>query len=651
MYRHLLQMLTLGVATGVFLAGCGSGGSDPAGQNPPPPPPSGMLRKVGSASELEASIKGGLTAIRSSQSLGITAGSGATAAGVPQYSGTYTQEANVDEYDSVKYDGEFLFVAPMRQQYPCCWLAAQSGGSAPPPADRSIRILETDPASGGATEVSRIPLEDDVSVQGLYRTADRLVAMTSTSFYGSYGDAWSSLAIWAPEQSGIAVYDTSDIAQPALLFDALFEGIFIESRRIGDTVYVVSRYTPNIDGLIYNVTTAADQAANQALLNNVSLGELLPAITINGNATSLVTPENCFVPSGEAPAYPVITSITAIPLNNPAAFTTTCYNDDAYGIYVSESSMYLAQSQPEGTRVHKFGLGAGSPDYAGSADILGILWRGGQADFRMSEKDGILRAFTSTYDGVAPDFIDHHLILLQESTTSAVPELETVSQLPNASRPEEIGKPNEQLYGVRFIGDRAYAVTFERIDPLYVFDLSDPSDPQIAGTLDITGFSDLLHPVSDDLLLGVGTSDNNAVKLELFDVSNIAQPLSLGSDVLGGRGSYSEAINDRHAFTYLADVNGVDRFTIPADLTADDDSYQMVESGLYLYEIRDKATPALASLNAVGSVVVHDENEGVPYYFSRRSRAILHDDTIYYVRDDEVFSTVWGNPQAINGPL
>lgn len=650
MNRLLAQVFVSGLALGVMLGGCSSGSN-----NEPEPPTGavGLLRKVSDASELEASIKGGFTMIQSNQSLDSTVGAAPAAAASGSYSRTYTQELNVDEFDSVKYDGAYIFVAPMRQNFPCCFLAAEpfAGSITPPPAERSIRILATDPATAGATEVGNIPLDDEISVQGLYRAGDRLVAMTSKDYYGSYGDAWSSFAIWAPSTSGISVYDTSDISQPTLIFDADFDGVFIESRRVGDVVYVVSRYTPNVPGILYSVTTASDQATNEALLANIPLADLLPTITINGQATSLVTPENCFVPSHDVPQYPVITSITAVPISNPGAFTTTCYDDDAYGIYVSETAMYLAQSQSDGqnTRLHKFSIGDGSPSYSGSVDITGIVWTGGQSDFRLSEKDGVLRVFATQFEQSATDFVDNFLYVLRESTTE--PKLEIVSQLPNANRPEEIGKPNEQLYGVRFVGDRAYAVTFLRIDPLYVIDLTDPADPFIAGTLDITGFSDFLHPVTDNLLLGIGTSENNAVKVELFDVSNIAQPLSLGSDVLGGRGSYSEARYDRHAFSYLADVNGVDRFTLPADLTADDDSYRLVESGLYLYEIRDKSTPSLASLNRTGSAVIYSEGTGNEYFYSSRNRSILHDDAVYYIRDDEVFSLMWTDPQTLGGPL
>ena len=62
-------------------------------------------------------------------------------------------------------------------------------------------------------------------------------------------------------------------------------------------------------------------------------------------------------------------------------------------------------------------------------------------------------------------------------------KLNTVGQIPNDSRSDEIGKPNEDLYGVRFVGSRAYLVTFERTDPLYTIDLSDPTDPHIVGSV------------------------------------------------------------------------------------------------------------------------------------------------------------------------
>jgi len=57
---------------------------------------------------------------------------------------------------------------------------------------------------------------------------------------------------------------------------------------------------------------------------------------------------------------------------------------------------------------------------------------------------------------------------------------------------------------VRFVGPTGYVVTFRQTDPLYVVDLGDPAEPQVAGELKITGYSAYLHPLDEGRLLGVG---------------------------------------------------------------------------------------------------------------------------------------------------
>ncbi len=632
------------------IAGCDSSGS--SSNDMPDPQPVGLLSAVTDVAAFEASIKSGLTEMSTAEQLALAA-----AAADATFTGTYTQELNVDELDAVRYDGEHLFVAP-RRYFHCCFILADAQAVLDDPGvapERSIRILATDPANGAADLVSTIPLENDISVQGMYLEGGKMFALTGQMIYGSYGELWADIAIWAPEKLGFRVYDVSDAGNPGLEIEASIDGVFVESRRIGNTVYIVSRYTPWIEGLHYHVATAEEQAENLALLASVTLDDLLPKITIAGETRPLVMPENCYVTTNDDSGnYAVITSITAVPIDDPANFTTACYNEDAYGVYVSENALYFTELRPDTaaqrdiTRIHKFALAGTSIRYRGSSDIEGTVWRGGQADFRMSEHDGDLRLLASQFDWGNEDFVDHQLYILRESSTR--PDLEIVSTLPNDSRPEEIGKPNERLYGVRFLGDTAYAVTFEQIDPLYAIDLSDPTEPFIAGELEVTGFSDFLHPVTDDLLLGLGSGANGGVKLELFDVSNIAQPLSRGSATIGGPGSYSEARYDRHAFTYQADAHGLDRFTIPASVFATDGSYQFLGSALYLFEILDKNMPALAALNSVGSIESPPTGPNEPDWVER-SRAFIHDDTVYYIRDEDVWTAFWQTPSIVNGPF
>jgi len=632
------------------LSGCGS--SSKSGDSPDPDA-SGMLSPVTDVAAFEASIKAGLTSMSSDEQL--TSGS---AAPDSNFTGTYTQESKVDEFDAVRYDGDHLFIAPQRF-FHCCFVlenaAAPNDDPAPVP-ERSVRILATDPANGAASLVSSIPLEDDISVQGMYLDDGRMFALTGQMMYGSYGAMWADFAIWAPEKLGFRIYDVSDIANPALEIEASIDGVFVESRRIGNTVYIVSRYTPWFEGLHYYVTTAAQQADNQALLADVTIDDLMPKITIAGETKTLVQPENCMVTTDDdASNIPVLTSVTAVPMDDPANFTTTCYSENAYGVYVSDSALYFTELKPDTalqrdiTRIHKFALAGTQINYRGSADIEGTVWRGGQSDFRMSESAGDLRLVASQFDWSNDDFVDHQLFVLRESTT--LPQLDIVSTLPNNSRPEEIGKPNETLFGVRFLNDKAYAVTFERIDPLYAIDLSDPADPFIAGELEVAGFSEFLHPVNDDLLLGLGRGAQGGVKLELFDVSNMAQPQSRGSTTIGGPGTWSEAAYDRHAFTYQVDAEaGVDRFTIPADVFETNGSVEYLGTTLRLFEIRDKTMPALAALNAVGSIDPPDIGPNGPSW-TARSRAFIHDDTVYYVGDETVWAAFWHTPSVVNGPF
>jgi len=107
---------------------------------------------------------------------------------------------------------------------------------------------------------------------------------------------------------------------------------------------------------------------------------------------------------------------------------------------------------------------------------------------------------------------------------------------------------------VRFVGDKAYVVTFRQVDPLYTLDLSRKDDPKVLGELKILGYSAYLHPVSDDLLLGVGQDAGadgrtRGAQLSLFDVSNLRSPVRRAQVALGS-GSSTSADFDPHAFLF-----------------------------------------------------------------------------------------------------
>ena len=118
------------------------------------------------------------------------------------------------------------------------------------------------------------------------------------------------------------------------------------------------------------------------------------------------------------------------------------------------------------------------------------------------------------------------------------------------------GKVHEDVRSVRFIENHAYVVTFEKTDPLYSFDISDPRLPVMKDALEIPGFSMYMHPFGEGRLIGLGYdavdmgnySLYQGIQLSLFDNENAAQLSQLDRQVFGVRGSFSDVTSDHKAF-------------------------------------------------------------------------------------------------------
>jgi uncharacterized secreted protein with C-terminal beta-propeller domain len=103
----------------------------------------------------------------------------------------------------------------------------------------------------------------------------------------------------------------------------------------------------------------------------------------------------------------------------------------------------------------------------------------------------------------------------------------------------------EEIYSVRYVEDTAYLVTFRRVDPFHVVDLSNPDDPVERGELKLPGFSDYLHPVGDGMIMGVGREDRQT-KVVLFDATDPTDPRIADSKLLEER--FSAVSETHHAF-------------------------------------------------------------------------------------------------------
>ncbi len=150
--------------------------------------------------------------------------------------------------------------------------------------------------------------------------------------------------------------------------------------------------------------------------------------------------------------------------------------------------------------------------------------------FSMSEHDGEFRIATTVSGAMGGDS-ENDLYVLDDS-------------LDRVGAVQGMGI-TERIYSVRYVGDEAYVVTFRRVDPFHVVDLSDPEDPTVEGELKLPGFSSYLHPLSEDRVLGIGEEDGK-VKLVVFDVSDPEDPTVETDEILETR--WSAVAESHHAF-------------------------------------------------------------------------------------------------------
>lgn len=598
-------------------------------------------------------------------------------AGAAAFSSTNLQESGVDEADVVKFDGRYVYaVTPLASD--------ASRGE----AFRKVRIAQLGETGSMVQPRGEIRVSGDTKVTtnaSLYVHANRLVTLSSpyayTSIYWGFQSAPGSTTT-------VEVFDLFDPGMPASKWRATLSGQLVSSRRIGNQLYVVTRFTPDIPGYVSFPYTDAQRAGNRALFDATPTEKLLPAVAENGAAARPLMPVSAIYLPPLATRKPVadLTVLAVIDLANPGITQSLAILGRTDTMYVSPSNLYLASSRYEVqdrigivpppqpalyvTDVHQISLGGGGIRIAASGTVEGTVGGADMAPFRFSENGGRLRIVTSTGTGMWGQGNSNRLTILEPSTVSPG-MLKTVSWLPNARHPEPIGKPNEFLHSTRFVGDRLYAVTFKKVDPLYVIDVRDPTDPRILGALEIPGFSDYLHPLDNGLILGFGKdtkpSDTSAgdggrfawyqgLHLTLFDVSNPSAPRQVQRVLMGKRGSDSPLLYTHHAFSALQRADGALLVGIPAQIN--DGPTQPMDwatapwdhTGLLRFEIRGSSA-ADASITQLQTLVsdrpaAPGSPTSYPPYDENSGRSVLFPDASVFISSGRFFRMDHGGTQS-----
>jgi len=545
-----------------------------------------------------------------------------TTSGAPvAKSNTTVQESGVDEPDLLESDGEMVFALDPQGRF--------SGGNG-----QAQLLVQRRGADGQLHALQSLALPVDPSTYATTRgmllaSAARRLAVLGDSVTplgkpspcppGAMCIAGDSLIYWPGSMKTAAQVQLVELgaAGKATLGTSLsLSGQLVGSRLIGSTLVLVTTYSPNL--AVDQLPASATDAERAALLAKLSAADVLPTISVSGGAPQpLVADTDCYVQPKNTSLTLQLTTITAIDLASPALTRASrCFAGGTEALYMSPASLYLATTRyavtpmlagiryaPQTTTdIHKFAMNGLAIDYRGSGEVTGHLgWDPERKPYRMSESGGDLRviSFTgevgwATLDSAtakdAPALSPATLTVLRERASDH--SLQVLATLPNSKHPAPLGHAGEQVYAVRFIGDRGYLVTFRQSDPLYVLNLSDPADPQQVGELAMPGFSDYLFPAGDGLLLGVGKDADaggrvGGVKVALMDVRDAARPTLLSSLVFGSRGSYSALDASSHGIS-LFQRGSVLRVAIPMALAGADPGAAW-QTGLQRLEVDTQA--------------------------------------------------------------
>ena len=444
------------------------------------------------------------------------------------FSGTNVQEAGVDEADIVKTDGRRIFTLS------------------------SGRLVVVDAAS--RTSLGWVTVAEGWGRE-LFIDGDSLLLITRSTSDSADG---SETVLQRVDVSG----DSPEIVQTVSV-----QGNYISARSVGATARVILRYDPqwNFPFVFPQNENAEDvaEAANRAAVLNSTLDDWLPHYT-TGTADS--STGSLLVPCGDVHAPSVfsgfgVTTVISVPISgafDPSESTAVTAPGDT--VYASTGSLYVATTRwvesetfsdddewedawrQRRTSIHRFDIAGAQAAYQASGEVLGVIHN----QFSLSEHAGHLRVVT-TVGGPWGDESESQVRVLSTDGDVLV-EVGTVG---------DVGR-GEQVQSVRFVGDVGYVVTFRQIDPFYTIDLSDPTNPAILGELKIPGFSSYLHPISDTMVLGVGSDADDdgrvtGAKVSLFDVSDLAAPREVA--VWTAPDGWNDVGWDHRAFLWWAPEN------------------------------------------------------------------------------------------------
>lgn len=422
--------------------------------------------------------------------------SGSLGSGMTDYSDTNVQVDGVDEADFTKTDGRYIYSV----------------------SDESIYI--TNPNDGKPMLVSEIKTGYDIN--DLYIHENKIVAIADGIDKTDRKSTADSVSKIEGYGTSVLVYDVSDVTSPELVSILGQTGDCVSTRKIDNVVYLVTNYGVN----------------NLRKIVKDKPETYCPRYSTNDEVSCIPAENISICENVDRVEYVTVASID---LNNPQSFADMqSVLGGGENVYSSLENIYIASySWDSGTKTEilRFSVDGTTINENGSLMVDGSILN----QFSMDEYNGCFRVVTEKTNEV--DYGEYVSMSINDRTTSLYVFDDDLNQI---GKTGDLAK-GETVKSVRFDGDIAYFVTFRQTDPLFTVDLSDPSEPKVLSELKIPGFSEYLHVMSDDLLLGFGrdadefTGFEEGMKLTMFDTSDKTNVYEKATIQFASESEYSEA--------------------------------------------------------------------------------------------------------------
>jgi uncharacterized secreted protein with C-terminal beta-propeller domain len=517
-----------------------------------------------------------------------------------EFSGTNNQVDGVDEGDILKTDGVYIYKV---DEY------------------KNVLIIHANPENPKI--VGTINMDENVNISELFLVKNKLVIVANAWEVSSYlkeGDMSSNKIAtdYMPWYGGnnetkVFIYSLLNISNPKLEKEYSFDGSYVSGRTIESNLYFVTNKNMYYDW--YRVLEDKSSINDEMLLPSYK------DCTV-GEEVTLEYEDIQYYPDFSEPSYMITIGIQLDKLNKEP--DVQAYLGSSGTIYVSKDKLFTTITKYDSkkiinnnnyisTQIYQYDLKDGNIIASGKGEVPGTIVN----QFSMDTYENNFRIATTTgfsWDEVNPS--KNNLYILNAN-------MKTVGKLEGLAE-------GETIYSTRFMGNKVYMVTFKQVDPLFVIDAFNPTKPVVLGYLKIPGFSEYLHPVDENHLLGFGYDTNaegdrvttGGLKLSLFDVTDPLKPIEKQNQVIGKQGSYSELLWNHKALMYS---NEQELMAFPVQLAGE--NYNIEFDGAMVYSISNEGFHQKGNITHYNTGIQQDQNN---YNWNSNISRILYIENYLY---------------------